>query len=123
MSKILIIDDDVSIRKLLRAMLEKSKYEVVEAADGEEGVNQFKQCLPDLVITDLIMPGKEGLETIKDIKSIDPDCIIIAISGGGTVDPDMYLKLAKNMGASHVFTKPIDSNLLLSTIAEIIEAT
>ncbi len=122
MSKILIIDDDVSIRKLLRAMLEKSNYEVVDAADGEEGINQFKQYLPDLVITDLIMPGKEGLETIKDLKNIDPNSKIIAISGGGTVDPDMYLKLAKSMGASHVFTKPVDSKLMLSTIAKVIES-
>ncbi len=122
MSRILIIDDDVSVRKLLRAMLEKSNYEVVEAADGEEGINQFKQYLPDLVITDLIMPGKEGLETIKDIKNIDPNSKIIAISGGGTIDPDMYLKLAKSMGASHVFPKPMDSKLMLSTIAEMIDS-
>ncbi len=122
MSKILIIDDDVSIRKLLKAMFEKSNYEVVDAADGEEGIKQFKKYLPDLVITDLIMPGKEGLETIKDIKNINPNSKIIAMSGGGTVEPDMYLKLAKSMGASHVFSKPINSSLLLSTIAEILKS-
>ncbi len=73
---------------------------------------------PDLVITDLIMPEKEGLESIRELKKINSEVQIIAISGGGVIDPKIYLNLASRLGAVHVFAKPVDNEILLSTIKE-----
>ena len=81
MEKILIIDDEPSIRKMLKTLFEKNGYEVMEAQDGTQGIKLFQTHRPDLIITDLIMPGKEGLETIREIKKINQDAKIIAMSG------------------------------------------
>lgn len=98
MKKILIIDDEAPVRKMLIKLLEKNDYEVMDANDGNHGINLFKNSHPDLIITDLIMPDKEGLETIRELMKIDPDVKIIAISGGGMADPKMYLNLASKFG-------------------------
>lgn len=116
MKQILIIDDEASIRKMLKKLLEKNGYAVIDAQDGSQGVKLFKEHEPDLIITDLIMPEKEGLETILEIKKINPDTKIIAMSGGGVVEPEMYLDLAKNFGAQYSFNKPIDNEALLAAV-------
>ncbi|WP_299982521.1 response regulator [Desulfobacula sp.] len=103
MKQILIIDDEAPIRKMLRILLEKNDYAVIDAQDGSQGVKLFKEHKPDLIITDLIMPEKEGLETIIEIKKLNLDTKIIAISGGGVVGPETYLDLAKNLGAQYSF--------------------
>jgi YesN/AraC family two-component response regulator len=120
MVKILIIDDEAPIRKMLKKVLEKNNFEVVDAQNGNQGIILFKEHHPDLVITDLIMPEKEGLETIRELKKINPDVEIIAISGGGSADPKIYLKIASNLGAIHTFTKPVDNEILLSKIKELL---
>ena len=120
MFKILIIDDEPSIRKMLRRLLEKNNFEVIDAENGNEGIRLFREHEPDLVITDLLMPDKEGLETIREIKEIEPDAIIIAITGGGMAAPEMYLRLAKQLGAHHAFSKPLENDELLSTIQAIL---
>lgn len=120
MTKILIIDDEALIRKMLRKVLEKNGYEVMEACNGNEGIKFFKEHLPDMVITDLLMPEKEGLETIKEIKRISPDIKIIAISGGGMVNPDIYLNLARKFGAHHSFVKPVDNDELILTVKQLL---
>ncbi|MBC2705829.1 response regulator [Desulfobacula sp.] len=116
MKQILIIDDEASIRKMLKKLFEKNGYAVIDAQDGSQGVKLFKEHEPDLIITDLIMPEKEGLETISEIKKINPDTKIIAMSGGGVVEPEMYLDLAKNFGAQYSFNKPIDNEALLAAV-------
>ena len=102
MARILIIDDDTRILDTYCSMLEHGGYEVVVATNGNEGIRTFKEELPDLVITDIFMPEKEGLETIRELKQDFPDVKIIAISGGGVgrnAAPEHYLKLAKRFGA------------------------
>ena len=94
MARILIIDDDVQILSMLRQTLEREGYEVVEASDGEQGEKLFREKPTDLIITDLIMPEKEGVETIKEIRSEFPETKIIAMSGGGRIGPEMYLNFA-----------------------------
>lgn len=120
MAKILIIDDEDLIRKMLRKVLEKNGYEVMDAFNGSQGIELFKELGPDIVITDLIMPEKEGLESIRELKKIQPDVKIIAISGGGIADPKIYLDLASKFGAVRTFPKPVDNEILLSTIKEIL---
>jgi DNA-binding response OmpR family regulator len=120
MVKILIIDDEAPIRKMLKKLLERNDYEVLEASDGNQGIKLFNEHEPDLIITDLIMPDKEGLETIRELKKSNPDVPIIAISGGGITDPKMYLNLASKFGAVRTFAKPVDNDILLSTIKEIL---
>lgn len=91
-----------------------------EAINGNQGIDLYKKESPDLVITDLIMPDKEGLESIREIISYDKDAKIIAISGGGIQDPKMYLNLASKFGAVRTFVKPVDNEILLSTIKDIL---
>ena len=122
MAKILIVDDETPIRKMLRKLFEKNGYEVVDACNGHEGIKLFKEHEPDLIITDLIMPEKEGLETIREIKELNPAAKIIALSGGGMANPETYLTLAEKFGAVRAFSKPIDSKLLLSAIKEILSS-
>ena len=120
MTKILIIDDEEPIRKMLRMLLEKNGYDVMDAHNGIQGVKLFKEHGPDIIITDLIMPDKEGLETIREIKKINPNIKIIAMSGGGVVDPDIYLDMAKKFGAQYSFAKPVNNDELLSTIKKLL---
>ncbi|MBU1341492.1 MAG: response regulator [Proteobacteria bacterium] len=120
MDKILIIDDEAPIRKMLKILFEKNGYDVMEARDGVQAVKVFKELGADLIITDLIMPEKEGLETIKEIRKLNPDAKIIAISGGGLVNPEMYLGLAKKLGAHCSFSKPLDNKALLLTVKNLL---
>lgn len=123
MVKILIIDDESAIRKMLTVLFERNNYEVKDACDGDQGIIVAKEFMPDLIITDLVMPEKEGLETIKEIKRMNPDIKIIAISGGGVVQPDMYLKLAEKLGADQSFAKPIDSATLVLAVKQLLTKT
>ncbi len=120
MNKILIIDDEPPVRKMLRKLLEKSNYYVWEADNGKQGIESYKKNNPDLIITDLIMPEKEGLETIKGIKKMNPDMKIIAISGGGFIDPKTYLYMAEKFGAEKTFAKPVNNEELLLTVKNLL---
>lgn len=116
MKKILILDDEAPIRRMLRKLLERNDYEVFDAENGTHGIKQFKEHKPDLIITDIIMPEKEGLETIREIREINSDIKIIAISGGGATDPKIYLELAEKLGADLSFCKPLNNKELLSAV-------
>ena len=83
MARILIIDDEPNMRSMLRRMLHKAGHQVSEAGDGAEGIDSYERDPPDLVITDILMPKKEGIETIIALHRADPDLPVIAISGGG----------------------------------------
>ena len=85
MQRILVIDDDPLVRRTMERLLQKSGYEVRLAVDGIEGLRAFRTQRPDLVITDIIMPQKEGLDTIRLLRTWSPDVKIIAISGGSRI--------------------------------------
>ena len=123
MERILIIDDEQQIRSMLRLMLERDGYEVVEASDGIEGISAYRQKPADLIITDLIMPNKDGIGMIIELQKEFPDVKIIAMSGGGLNKPDGYLKGAKKLGAACTLTKPIDREKLLRAVKNIIKGT
>ena len=116
MATILIIDDDRMFREMLIRLLEKNGYDVLEADGGVSGLKQFQCASPDLVVCDLIMPDKEGIETIQEIQKINRSVPIIAVTGGGKVAPEIYLMLAEGMGAQKTFSKPFVSQEFLQAI-------
>lgn len=123
MSRILVIDDDPNIRQMLHHMLEREGFEVATASNGNEALALFRSQPADLVITDIIMPEKEGIETIRELKSDFPDAKIIAISGGGRVGPSDYLKMAKLLGAQRTISKPFDRSEMLAAVKEVMGLT
>jgi CheY-like chemotaxis protein len=121
MARILVIDDESQIRSMLRLMLERAGYEVLEAPDGLEGIKSYRENPADLVISDLIMPNKDGIGMMIELKKEFPDAKIIAMSGGGLNKPDGYLEGAKKLGAEHTLTKPIDRHELLRAVQDSLE--
>lgn len=122
MALILIIDDEPQIRSMLKLMLERDGYEVAEAPDGIEGIKVYRQKPADLIITDLIMPNKDGIGMIIDLKKEFPNVKIIAMSGGGLNKPEGYLRGAKKLGAACTLTKPIDRDEMLRTIKDVLKS-
>lgn len=106
MALILIIDDDDALRATMRKILERAGHEVRDAADGDRGLKIFREEGPDLVITDIIMPEKEGIETIQELREEDPELPILAVSGGGRADPSEPLTDAMLLGADETLAKP-----------------
>jgi CheY-like chemotaxis protein len=106
MAHIVVIDDDDQVRYFIRRTIEKEGHSVSEAADGAEGVRAFQDSATDLVFCDLIMPNKEGLETIRELRALDSNVRIVAISGGFYQTGVDYLPLAKALGAITVLRKP-----------------
>jgi CheY-like chemotaxis protein len=117
MPKILIIDDDQLVRNTIARILKRKGYELVLADDGRRGLELFQSERPDLVITDIIMPGKEGIETIREMRQINPDAKIIAISGGGRVGNVDFLTMAAKFGAREIVAKPFEPAELTDTVA------
>ncbi len=120
MPKILIIEDDDTVRDLVRLLLERMGHEAVVAANGREGLEKAGSASFDLVITDLIMPEKEGIETIQELRKAQPGLKIIAMSGGGRVGAHDYLPLAKLLGASFTLAKPFNREELTAAIKEVL---
>ena len=118
MKHILVIDDESQIRGLLRKVLERAGYTVTEAADGVEGCDAYRRARPDLVITDLTMPEKNGIETIKDLMVENPKVRIIAISGGGQRFPEYFLDKAGAEGAMKMLKKPFGNDELLTAVSQ-----
>ena len=114
--KILVIDDDEFIRLTIKSILKKYGCTILEATDGNEGVSLYKRERPNITITDMLMPDKEGIETISEIRAINPAAKIIAISGGGNTQNMAFLQLAQKMGANRTLSKPIKPEELLNAI-------
>lgn len=122
MTRILVIDDDPNIRQMVCRMLEREGYEVEAASNGKEGVDKYRSCPADLVITDIIMPEQEGIETIRLLRTDFPECRIIAMSGGGRIGPSDYLTMAKLLGATVSISKPFDRAQLLESVKKALAA-
>ena len=120
MANILIIDDDVQILWVLRKMLEKNGHTVVSASDGEKGMQLYRNALYDLVITDMIMPNKSGINLISEMLQEFPEARIIAISGGGAIEAQRYLEVAQSIGARKCITKPFSMQSLLAAVNEVL---
>ncbi len=120
MVKILLIEDDRDFREMLSEMLEREGYAVEQVENGVEGLRKIGVATYNLIITDIIMPEKEGLETIMEIKQIRPDSKIIAISGGGRSAAGSYLKTAEYFGAIKAFQKPFDKSEFMGAVKNIL---
>ena len=131
MAKILIVDDEEDVRIALKQVLERAGYEVSVAATGNEGLDLMKRDAADLVITDVIMPGIDGITTARKIREKYRDTRIIVISGGGKAAPDpyepdaistrSYLASASGEGADRTLTKPFDRNEILRVVRSLLE--
>lgn len=120
MPTILLVDDDEEFRTILGESLRRAGYEVREARDGRQGLKLYRDRTADLIITDLIMPEKEGLEMIQEVRRLRPDVKIIAISGGSRDGSSDYLKIAKAFGARQVLAKPFTRDEMLNSINEVL---
>lgn len=116
MASILLVDDDEQLLYTAQAMLERLQHDVVTARNGNEALARYVEHAPDLVITDLIMPDREGLETIRELRRSAPGVKIIAMSGGGRSSPGNYLKMAKDLGATAVLAKPFSFSELATVV-------
>jgi DNA-binding response OmpR family regulator len=117
--RVLVVDDEDQMRALLRLMLESAGHEVSDAANGKIALHLQKMMPADLLITDIIMPEMEGIELIINIRKIDPRVKIIAISGGGKIDPYLCLDIAGELGADRILQKPFSRTTLMFVISEL----
>ena len=120
MARILVIDDDEQVLDMLYESLTREGYDVLKASNGEQGLRLYREKSVDLIITDIIMPEKEGIETIIELRQDFPNVKIIAISGGGRAGTKDYLQMAKIFGVQRTFTKPVAREQLLEAIKELI---
>ena len=116
MARILIVDDDEMVRFTIREILESVGHDITEAENGLRVNNLHKADPFDVIITDIVMPEKEGFETIRELKRDDPNVPIIAISGGGRFKTEAYTRIASDLGADHGLNKPFDDEQLLKLV-------
>jgi len=116
MAHILLIDDDSTVRYALKQVLERAGHRVDEAADGQIGIARYTQGRQDLVVTDIIMPNKEGIETIIALRRMAPELRIIAMSGGGRTGNRDFLAMAEKIGAAKVIAKPFRPKELVEAV-------
>jgi len=120
MARILVIDDELSILEVLRKILQFEGYDVVTAANGEDGLELFRQTPCDLVITDMVMPEKDGLQTILDLRKEKPDLPVIAMSGGGTISKERYLVVAGYLDRVVTLAKPFSVESIIEAVVRLL---
>jgi CheY-like chemotaxis protein len=121
LSRILVIDDDDLVRNTLVRMLERAGFDVAAAKNGREGLARFHSEPPDLIVTDVIMPELDGIETIMALRQESPGIPIIAVSGGGKTHAMQFLDVAHKLGADIILPKPFRQADLVSAIARLLE--
>lgn len=122
MTCVLLIDDDELVRETLSLALTEGGYEVVMADDGESALSKFMDDGIDIVITDIIMPKKEGIETILQLRQKAPDLPIIAITGGGRSGRLDFLDVARKLGAAETLSKPFEPSELLAAVGRCVNS-
>lgn len=120
MATILVVDDNDLVREALALLLARSGYGVLEAADGEEALLLIKTNVPDLVVTDILMPEMAGFEMIEEVRKVAPDLKIIAMTGGTPIGPDDLLQHAARLGADETVAKPIDREKFLESVTRLL---
>jgi CheY-like chemotaxis protein len=121
MGRVLVIDDDSAMRGTVRRILERDGHEVIDAPDGRRGLEIFRAQGADVVVTDLIMPEKEGIETIIELRAASDDVRILAISGGDRVSRGLgRLKDAESLGADASLAKPFTVDQLRDAVAQLL---
>lgn len=121
MAKVLVIDDVEAVREAMALVLENAGHEVLQAADGVEGLRRLGEGPVDLLITDVLMPGADGIEVIKEVRRSAPHLKVIAMSGGGNRLPAGFsLKMAQAFGAKAVLYKPFENAELVETVRSVI---
>jgi CheY-like chemotaxis protein len=120
--RILIVDDDAMLRQLLTKAFTNVSFEVAVAADGAAAIQVFRTFKPDVVLMDIIMPEREGVETIVELRTLDPNVPIIAMSGGGRVGPTEFLALAEALGATATVKKPFTISQIRDVVQRALNA-
>jgi DNA-binding NtrC family response regulator len=120
---ILLIDDEPALRDILSRVLTDAGHRVTGASNGKEASKALATAAFDVVLTDVIMPEKDGMQVISELRKKYPGVRIIAMSGGGHVSRDQYLKIAKGLGAHAILEKPFANQVLLSTIESVVAST
>lgn len=123
MKSVLVVDDDPLITMLLRSVFERAGYQVREASNGKDAMRLYRKSPTDLVIMDLVMPEKEGIETIIELRQDFPDARIFAITGGLKGHADVLLNAAEDLGAIRKFKKPLNADEILQAAQEVIDGT
>jgi len=118
---ILLVDDDEAVRDSVGVILASAGYSVAAARNGIEAMRLLEERRPDLIVTDILMPHKEGIESIREIRALAPETPIIAISGAGAQGG--YLRIARIFGANAVLEKPFDPNDLLTLIHDLLQGS
>jgi CheY-like chemotaxis protein len=109
MVRILLIDDDASVREALAFAADKLGHQLIATEHGKDALRLYRETPFDVVVTDLLMPDQDGLETIRALRKAFPGVRIVAISGGGRVDPALYLQMAEQIGADFTLAKPFSA--------------
>ncbi len=121
MHSILVVEDDAAVAFTVREMLSSAGYQVTTAANGVEAIEAYRRSRSDLVVTDLIMPEKDGLETIIDLRRGDPAVRMLAMSGGGRTRNMEFLGMARRLGVRVTLSKPFTREELLMAVATALE--
>jgi CheY-like chemotaxis protein len=122
MARILVIDDDSAVRLSVKLVLEHAGHEVICESDGSQGLREFATAAPQLIVTDIIMPNKEGIETIIEIRARDAKIPILAMSGGGRVGNVEFLEAAIRHGANEILRKPFERQDLTAAVDRLLRA-
>jgi len=120
MAHILVIDDDPVLRRVVTLALEAAGHSVLRCENGRKAVAFLEHDHADLLVTDIVMPEMDGVETVRAVRQLDPDLPILAISGGGSFDPKDYLGIAQALGATAVLPKPFRPAELVDVVSQLL---
>jgi two-component system, chemotaxis family, chemotaxis protein CheY len=115
-ARILLIEDDPDALLAIEILLSHLGYKVETARNGREGLKSFRASMPDLVLTDIIMPDMEGIETIIEMRRLRPEARIVAMSGGGPMNRESLLDMTVKLGATDSLAKPFDDDQLAQVV-------
>jgi DNA-binding response OmpR family regulator len=122
MNSVLVIDDDPVVCAVVAGVLESDGYSVTSAGDAQTGITRYGELSPDLVIVDILMPGKEGMATILELREANPEARILAMTGGGNFAARDVLRIAELLGADNSLKKPFEPAALLASVRRCLAA-